>query len=211
MELGASRKATISKILMEQAYDSLTNAITAREKNQFSVEVRLSVNVMLLLGISLEGVVNELGENTLDNWTWNELEKSTTPLKWKVILGAKKNYPVHERPIQTIIEVMKLRNYIAHPKLKNNGGGIILVGDQGEVLINPTDDTLLPGGDLTIYDGYNTLIKDFNARNALMYTTRSLQAINEIVTLYQAPDFEWSMEMLKEVEKMKVERNTTGN
>lgn len=31
------------------------------------------------------GVINELSEATLDTWTYKELEKASTPLKWRIM------------------------------------------------------------------------------------------------------------------------------
>lgn len=68
-------KASISRILIEQAIESLAYALDAKKKNQISKEIQNSINVSLMLGIAMEGIINEIGNAKIDSFTWNELKK----------------------------------------------------------------------------------------------------------------------------------------
>ena len=57
-------KASISRILIEQAIESLAYALDAKKKNQISKEIQNSINVSLMLGIAMEGIINEINCRT---------------------------------------------------------------------------------------------------------------------------------------------------
>lgn len=201
-------KSTISALLMQQALDTLLLAVEVRSEKKIDKEVRLGINIFLLLGLTMEGVINEVGELSVDTWTWSELEKGTTPLKWRIISALKKGFEPSEEPLQTIIELQKIRNRIAHPKLKNQGDDIILTSDTGIVKKNPENDYKLPEGDIEFYVGFEKLLKEFNARNALFYTKRVLTAIDKIAKLFKMEDsFEWSNSISNEIRNIVINKN----
>lgn len=201
-------KGSISKLLMAQAKESLDSSIIARNIMDITREVQLSINIHLLLGITLEGIINEIGESVLDSWTWNELEKVTTPLKWKMVSGLKKGFEPSVEPLQTIIKVQKIRNKIAHPKLESQGSEIIAVSDNGEMKILINGEDKLPEGNLTLYLGYIKLIPEYNARISLTHMIKVLEAINKIKILHNfEKHFEWSDDLLKDMKKIEIKKN----
>lgn len=185
-------KATITNLIMEQAYECLLLAIEANKGNKVSRDVQLSINVNLLLGIAMEGAINELSESTLDQWTCRELEKATTPLKWRIISSLKPNGFTSDRePLQTIINLQKLRNEIAHPKSKKQNNDVI-ISSNVTLEINPKDDYVLPAEDFEVYIGYGELHKKYNADKSLDYMRKAIAAIRKIKDLFDLPEtFSW--------------------
>ncbi len=74
-----------------------------------------------------------MGEKLMDSWTWNQLEKGSTPLKWRLLSGLKKGFKPSEEPMQTINKIQRIRNKIAHPKLEDQGKEIITVSESGPI------------------------------------------------------------------------------
>ena len=202
-------KGSISKLLMTQAKESLLSSIDARDELKIDVEVRLSINVHLLLGISLEGIINEIGEEIMDKWTWEELEKGSTPLKWGIVSGLKKGFVPSEEPLQTIQKIQKIRNKIAHPKLENQGDEGIAISQKKDISILTKDDDKLPEGDFNLYYGYKKLIYEYNAREALCNMIKVIEAINKIKKLHRSIEkkFQWSDELYEELKDIKIEKN----
>lgn len=201
-------KATISNLLMEQAKDCLLLAIEHRNLNEIDKEVRLGLNIHLLLGLTLEGIINEIGESLLDKWTWKELEKVNTPLKWRIISGLKKGFDPSKEPMQTISELHKIRNKIAHPKSEILNSDIIIISDTGEIRKNLSDDERLPGGDLNFYIGYMEMIQDYNARVSLFNIKRVLKAIITLKKLLTIDKkLEWSERMLSQISGIEINKN----
>ncbi|RFS19413.1 hypothetical protein DVR12_22525 [Chitinophaga silvatica] len=201
-------KATISALLMQQALDSLLLAVEARREKNIDKEIRLGINIFLLLGITVEGVINEIGEDLIDSWTWSELEKGTTPLKWRILSTSKKEFKPSEEPLQTIIELQKIRNRIAHPKSKKLDTDVIIISDTGIVKKNPEDNYILPEENFSIYIGYEKFLKDFDAKNTLFYMKRVLTAIKEISKLFNREDrFQWSNAISDEIKNIIIDKN----
>ena len=201
-------KRTISNLLMEQAKDCLSLAIKQRELGDINKEVQIAINIHLLLGIILEGIINEIGENCLDAWTLKELEKGSTPLKWRMISGLKNGFNPSSEPMQTIREIQKIRNKIAHPKSENQETDTIVISEIGEIKRHLNDEDLLPAGDLKLYIGFEKLVAEYNARISLFNMIRVLKAIIEIKELLKLDDkFEWSLLMLKEISEIKIVKN----
>ena len=197
---------------MAQANESLDSAIIARNKLDIAREVQLSINIHLLLGITLEGIINEIGERVLDSWTWNELEKVTTPFKWKIVSGLKKGFDPSAEPLQTIIKIQKIRNKIAHPKLESQGSEIIAVSDNGEIKILINSEDKLPEGNLSLYLGYIKLIPEYNARISLIHMVKVLEAINKMKILHNFEKyFEWSDDFLNDMKKLKLKKMNSIN
>ena len=197
---------------MAQANESLDSAIIARNKLDIAREVQLSINIHLLLGITLEGIINEIGERVLDSWTWNELEKVTTPFKWKIVSGLKKGFDPSAEPLQTIIKIQKIRNKIAHPKLESQGSEIIAVSDNGEIKILINSEDKLPEGNLSLYLGYIKLIPEYNARISLTHMIKVLEAINKMKILHNFEKyFEWSDDFLNDMKKLKLKKMNSIN
>lgn len=204
---GRPQKASIASLLVFQAKNCLDNALSARDKHDIDQELKYCITTHLLLGIALEGVINDIGESHFDSWTWKKLEKNPTPLKWKLIADKKSFLDPSKEPLQTIDELYRLRNEIAHPKSKEQGQDIIIISNQGEIAIEPKDSFSLPDGDLTIYQGYKTLLKEFNGNNTLKRFKKVIQAILEIDKLF--PDIlpKWPKDIFSELEAISVTKN----
>ena len=202
-------KASISSTLIRQAIDNLKLAIKAREINDIAGESRHGLNVQLLLGIALEGVINEIGEKELDSWTWKELEKASTPLKWKVVSSLKKIFEPSKEPLQTIEKLQKIRNRIVHPKLEQTGEETIIISEKNKIMRNVQDNDILPEEPFSVYIGYSRMIEDFNAFDSLNLLKKSLSAIIEIKKLfYKESNLDWSAEIFyNELKEIKVEKN----
>jgi len=169
---------------MEQAYESLALAIDANKENKVSREVQLSININLLLGIAMEGVINELSESLLDKWTYKQLEKATTPLKWKIISSLKNNgFTADKEPLQTIINLKKIRDEIAHPKSENQGNDVIIASKETRE-INPKDDYVLPTQDFEVYIGFGELKEKYNAKKSLEYMRKAMVGTKQIRDLF---------------------------
>lgn len=195
-------------LLMIQAKESLLSSIIARNNLNIDEEVRLSINVHLLLGITLEGIINEIGEKLLDTWTWKELEKGTTPLKWRVISALKSGFDPSKEPMQIIKNIQKIRNKIAHPKLENQGNEAIAISKEGKISILVNGDDKLPEGDFSLYLGFKKLIVDYNARKSLSNMIKVLEAIDKIKKLHNfESEFQWSDDFYAELKKIKIDRN----
>lgn len=198
-------KTTITNLIMEQAYDNLILAIEAYNENKISKEVQLSININLLLGVAMEGVINELSESVLDKWTYKELERSTTPLKWRIVSSLKPNgFTPGKEPLQTIINLHNLRNEIAHPKTKQQNNDLII--SSSEILKrNPEDDYVLPEGDFEIYIGFDELHTKFNARNSFHNIKKAVTAVKEIKSLFDSKEiFTWVDSLENRLQKLKL-------
>jgi hypothetical protein len=193
-------KGSLTLLLANQALDSLKNSETRKLNNRLDKEVQESVNNSLLLGLILEGLINEIGCKTVDTWTWKELERSSTPLKWRIISGLKKGFEPGKEPLQTITKIKKLRDEIAHPKNIDLGNDVYLISDKGEIKINPTDDYILPKENFNIYLGFGTLYKKFNFETSLKNTEKVFDAITEIVELFEMKsDYGWIFEIKEKI------------
>lgn len=200
-------KASIASFLIFQAKTCLDNALSAREKFDIDQELKYSITAHLLLGIALEGVINDIGESHFDSWTWKKLEKSSTPLKWKLVTNEKARFEPSKEPLQTIDKLYRLRNTIAHPKSNETDKSIIIISDCGNVVINPKDDDLLPEGDLTFYQGYKNLIEEFNGYKTLGRFKKAMQAILEVGSLFPGNLAQWPGDVLRELKGITVSKN----
>lgn len=201
-------KGTISAIVMQQSLDNLTLAIQARNDYKINKEVQLSINIFLLLGITLEGIINEVGKTYLDTWTWDELEKASTPLKWRVVSGLRKGFDPSEKPLQTIIEIQKIRNQIAHPKVNVLGDDLIFTSNKKFITKNPVDSYKLPEENFEMFVGYEKLVKKYNARTSLAYIKDALMAIEAIKNLFEIKKgLEWSKSMFNQIKSLTVNKN----
>ncbi|WP_313599835.1 hypothetical protein [Epilithonimonas vandammei] len=189
-------KASISRILIEQAIESLAYALDAKKKNQISKEIQNSINVSLMLGIAMEGIINEIGNAKIDSFTWNELEKASTPLKWRIVSSLINGFSPSEEPLQSIIKMQKIRNEIAHPKTFEKEDDII-ISNESVLKINPDDDYKLPTEDFDLYIGFGKLYAKYNSKDSIQNLKKAVLAIRKIVELFKLNEsFEW----LKEVE-----------
>ncbi|KAA6303678.1 MAG: hypothetical protein EZS26_000229 [Candidatus Ordinivivax streblomastigis] len=197
-------KSTISKFLLEKAKSDLLAGIEANRKNLIDEEVKLGINVNLLLGVALEGIINHLGEQLVGKNNWNEIEKSNPFTKWFIILKLNgKSADKGQEPLLTIFKLSKLRNRIAHPKLEKIGKDIMIVAENGEIIKEPNDDCILPQGNSSIYFGYEEYVKQYNINETLKNMIKVLKAIKDMADLLPT-DFTWSDEIYNEIKEIKI-------
>lgn len=193
-------KGSLTLLLANQALKSLKNAKIELQNKRLDKEVQESISNSLFLGLILEGLINDIGCENVDSWTWNELEKSSTPLKWRIISGLKKGFEPGKEPLQTVVKIKKLRDEIAHPKNLDLGKDIYLFSENGEVKINPKNDYILPKENINIYIGFGKLYEKYNYANSLENTKKAFDAILQIVELFELKaEFAWVAEMKNEI------------
>ena len=197
-------KPSIKHFLLQQVKESLSSSMVADAPTTIYKEVQTCINVNLLLGIILEGFINEIGEYKFDNWTWKELEKVTTPLKYRLISSLKQGIEPGIQPMETIIRLNKIRNYIAHPKPIGVESDQIIETKEGHIMINPSDDWELPEQEITIYIGYLKLYRDNNFKSTLENSKRVAKTILEISELLELEsNYSMIKTDLKELNKLK--------
>ncbi len=195
--------ASISYLLIEQAMESLGYAIEAKKKNQINKEIQNSINVSLLLGVAMEGIINEIGKNKVDSFTWNELERTSTPLKWRIVSGLIKGFAPAEEPLQSIVNLQKTRNEIAHPKPFANENDVI-ISNENVLKRNPDDNYILPSEDFDVYIGFGKLYSKYNSKESFKSLKKGVGAIGKIVELFELEkSFEWLNTVELELKKRK--------
>jgi hypothetical protein len=191
---------------MKQVFFCINYAIKARKKNCIDIEIQQCINIYLLLGITLEGVINEICEKELDTWSWKELEKTSTPLKWKYISSLKTSFEPSREPLQTIQKIYRIRNRIAHPKLEELSNDTILITNSGKIYKNMADNFKLPRG--TVYGNYGDYISEFNAYSTLISIKKALSAINIINKMFYTKNIDnWCEYFNNEIKNIQVEKN----
>lgn len=201
--MNKQNRTSITKILFDQAIESVENALDANKKNDVEKEIQYSLNALLLLGIVLEGFINEIGEIKLDKFTWEELEKSSTPLKWRIISGLIEGFKPSEEPLQTIVTLQKRRNKIVHPKSFKIENDVIL-SNKEFLNINPNIDFVLPDIDFNIYIGYEKLIKENNCKVSYKNLENTYKSMLKIVQLLKIEKtFGWLNEIQVNIKKLK--------
>ena len=198
-------KSSISIFLIEQAITCLKRGCNSEKRLTIREEIEESININLLLGITLEGVINEIGEKILDKWTWNELEKTNTSLKCRVISGFSDKVTPDRKPLQTVMKFQKIRNTIAHPKPIKNEDDIIIESTSGAIKVNPSDDLPLPPEELMVYIGHEKLYHSYNFKEAQENIIEVLVAITGIIKeCSQNESYTWAKDFLKEVRKLNI-------
>jgi hypothetical protein len=198
-------KSTISKFLFEKAKSDLLVGIEANRKKLIDEEIQIGINVNLLLGIALEGIVNQLGEKLFGKNYWDEIEKSNSFSKWFIVLKLNhEDVDKGKEPFQIILKLKKMRDEIAHPKLKVIGDDVILVSEKGDMMKNPNEDSILPTDDLNVYIGYEKFIEKYNIDETLKNMKKVLETIIDVKKLL--PDeFTWCDAIYNEIKNIRIE------
>jgi hypothetical protein len=174
------KKASITKFLLEKAKLDLLSGIEAHKNNLIEEEIQTGININLLLGIAIEGIANDIGENIMGN-EWKDIEKSSILTKWIIIFKLKgKEVDKGRMPLQTFNKLISLRNTIAHPKSELIENDMILISD-GQWVRNPPDDYILPDNDIAVYIGYGKRLEKFNISNALKNMKDVLESLKDVM------------------------------
>jgi hypothetical protein len=195
-------KASITFFLIQQAEDCLVQASNIGKKRRVKHEVQLSINIDLLLGISLEGIINEIGEHLIDSWTWKKLEMVQTTLKWRIISGFDKGFSPSGQTMDTISKLQKTRNDIAHPKSKKVDTDIIIESEDGRIMYDPKKDSPLPPKEVRVYIGYQKLLEQYNFDNSKKNMILTLNAIKLIKEHLDLSEYSWIEDTIKFVDKI---------
>jgi len=198
-------KATISRFLLEKAKSDLLTGIDKRKNTQIDTEIQIGINVNLLLGIALEGVINHLGEKQMGECVWKEIEKALSPDKKWVLLQSLSSGFVDKgkEPFQTIVKAIKVRNEIAHPKLDKVDNDVNIITNSGEIILNPSDDYVLPDEDLSIYVGYDTYIRRYNVKETYKNMKKVLETIIDMKKLLPN-EFDWCNQIYDEIKSVEI-------
>lgn len=188
----AGRRATISRALVLNAIDYVKQAQAACANARPDEEIRFSLGAHLMLALAMEGVANEIGEATFDKWSWDRLEKSDTPLKWRLVssFDGRSPFAPDKEPLQTIQHLSRIRNRIAHPKPEPLGDETIVTTKTGELKRHVKDEYKLQDGD-NIYVGYGKRLDAFNAQTSSESTTKAIRAIKLMRDHMNADGLEW--------------------
>lgn len=205
---GKPRKATIAGLLAFQAKNTLDQAIIARKEFDLDLEIKNCINTQLLLGITMEGVANEVGEPFFEAGAWKIIERGTTPEKWEAIWETKRKIDRSIDPFQIVKELKKIRDEIVHPKAFEDQQDMVVVSKEGEFLIEPKDEDILPETDFTIYLGYLSKYQKFNSFATVKLFKRALKAILEISKLnLPIYNLNWADVILFDLEKIELGKN----
>lgn len=116
----AEREIRTYAYLCTAAYDALEKASNIKEGSLYQ-----TMSSLIFSAFALEAYLNHVGEKKLE--FWNDIERIKPLSKLRVLyvyLGL--DFDTSKRPIQTVIQVFKFRNFMAHGKTeKVEGKGTI--------------------------------------------------------------------------------------
>jgi hypothetical protein len=186
------KRAYITKLLFLNASELASLAEETHGRGLVQKEIRLSMAAHLMAALSLEGAVNEIGQEKLGNWIWERAEKLDPAAKWAILpwLANGAHFSPGEEPVQTVVDLQRVRNVIAHPKGKQLGTDLILGHEDGGVERDVPLETKVADGD-RLYVGYGDLLDDFNARTAQEAIDRTLKALRRLRESTQYEGLAW--------------------
>ena len=186
-------KNVLSSSLLGIAIDFVHRARAANAEGRLDQEVEFSIGAQLMIALAIEGVGNGIGEVWFDSWTWDRLEKSDTPLKWRLLSGIESREPFDpgSEPLQTVQRLSTIRNRIAHPKLEDLGTELIIRSEDGEIHRNVDPHSPVIGGDTIILGVGKLLDEGFNAKSSHELTRKAIEAIQAIRQHLAISGFDW--------------------
>ncbi len=176
-------KAYITGMFFQTAVGFVESAQKAHDEGWVPDEARQSLGAHVMCAFVLEGVINEVGESVLSSGIWDKVEKIETSLKWLFVSHYLNGGPFTSggEPLQTVADLQRVRNRLAHPKAMDLGREGIVRNRDGNVIRQVADDYILQEGD-AIFAGFGNLIDEFNAvtaRKAVNRTNAALQALKK--------------------------------
>jgi hypothetical protein len=194
-------KTTITGWLVLNAIDHINDAYSANRENLPDDEVRFSVGAHLMIALAIEGIGNEVANVALDTWTRDRLEKTETPLKWRILSGVAGRTPFDpgKEPLQTVQHLVTLRNEIAHPKIQEGGDEIIVRSKTGKIVRNVPDDRRLEDGD-TVYLALGKLLDTYNCKTAAQATQRAITAMKKLRDHLEISRLDWIDEVERKLQ-----------
>ena len=193
-------KVNITGFFLKTAYEFVKLAHVARVEGLIEKEIRVSITVHLLSGISLESAINEIAQNSLPAQEFEKLEKADTYTKWSTIpklLGAP-DFAKGVDPLQSVQELKKTRNLIAHPKQWESGVDLMIRHTDGILEHNVPLDRKLQNGDM-LYLGFGKIRNEFNAHSAQRSADRAHEAILKLRDAVDYKGFIWLSDLSLEM------------
>jgi len=145
-------KGSITGLIASQAYFHVKDAKAAHDSRALDREVSSCVMAQLLLGLTVEGVANEVADRLFPTWPGKKMESADVAFKWWFLSAHNSRTPFDPgaEPLQTVTRLIKIRNAIAHPKVYDFGDELIIQNSSGIVQRDvPGDQFLKPGDRLT--------------------------------------------------------------
>lgn len=198
-------KGTVTWALVRNAIESGKKAGAARAKSNVGEEVQCCVAALVMMGMALEGIANEVGRALCNRWLWGRIEeKADIVFKWWLLsgFGEGKQFDPGERPLQTIEQFRKVRNRIAHPKVEDLGDEIMVRSSQGTLERQVPLDEPLHEGD-NVYVGFGKLLDEFNASDTVDGLRRGLEAIIALRDHLRVEGLVWVDRCLDDVEEFR--------
>jgi hypothetical protein len=117
-------KRSLTGVIASNAFSSVKETKAAHGEKDYDREVQNCLVAQLLLGLTVEGAANEVGDALFPEWPSEKFENADTGFKWWFLSAHANRTPFHQgaEPLQTITELIKLRNKIAHPKVHDFEG-----------------------------------------------------------------------------------------
>jgi hypothetical protein len=142
-------KGSLTGLIASQAYSHVREAKAARDEKAIDREVSNCVMAQLLLALTVEGVANEVAEVLFPKWPKDRVQSADAAFKWWFLSAHNNRIPFDQsaEPLQTVVELLRLRNHIAHPKVHDFGDELIVQDSQGNLQRNVPGTQLLKPGD----------------------------------------------------------------
>lgn len=194
-------KASLTHLLVQVAVSHLQQAREARASSRIEDEVAASIGAHLVLGVAVEGVGNEIGEDRFDKAFLSEYERANATMKWYLLstLDQRKPFDFSREPLQTVKQLSSVRNAIAHPKVKSVELDLILVRSGSIIRDIEPDAPVGPGDSLVV--GYGKLYDEYNYRTAATRLKAFLSAVEVLLRHLETTDqLRWVAYMKKQAE-----------
>jgi hypothetical protein len=188
-------KRSITGMIAVQAFSCVREAKSANQEKDHDREVSDCVVGQLLMGLTLEGVANELADRLFPAWPKERLDKADTAFKWWFLSAHNNRVPFEQsaEPLQIVTQLMKARNKIAHPRVHDLGDENILQDMSGNIQRNvPGTQELRPGDrHLTATVGFMEK-HDYNFAATLSLLRRTIAAVIILRDHVETNDFVWA-------------------
>lgn len=185
-------KFYLTAVLFKNASELASRAREANAQGRVEKEIRLSIDAHLMAALCLEAAINEFGEKRLEKRLWESTDKLDLTAKWAIIsrLASGAQFDPGREPLQTVADLQKVRNRIAHPKGMQQESNVILRHKDGALEHNVSLESPVAGGD-TVYVGYGKPLYKFNAKAANQFVNRTRKALQQLKDATSYEGLEW--------------------
>ena len=199
-------KRGYTSIMLVQAINRVEAASGWAKQKNFAGEVSECIVAQLLMGISLESAINEVCDTLLPKSAWAGLEKADVQTKWYIASGinGKTPFDFGAEPIQTVSEMSKKRNALAHPKGFKFENQIVLQDSDGTVHRNVPPDSLVKPGQSLITGALALHEKEeFNLAKTTTLLERTIAAIIKLTEHLETNELGYIHSIRVNFERMK--------